>query len=181
MKVFGARTFYHSPLDLILKLSAGNCRAGHTFRLESAGRVKTFHFSIAEMFQSSLHSVGDGSLIGSPAKRNERFGGGIKMSTDFRKTLMAVVIATLSFSVIACSSSLEGKYTNGTGMVVIEFSTDKAFVTVGALTAEGSYKIDGDQVIIEAEDEKIVLTRNSDGSLSGPKDSFIGRLTKQKT
>ena len=52
---------------------------------------------------------------------------------------------------------------------------------MGALTAEGSYKIDGDKVIIDAEGDKIVLTRNSDGSLSGPKDSVIGRLTKQRT
>jgi hypothetical protein len=103
------------------------------------------------------------------------------MNTHFRKILIAAMIASLSFSIIACSSSLEGKYANGTGMVVIEFNKDKAFVTMGALTAEGSYTIDGDKVIIAAKGEKIVLTRNSDGSLSGPEDSLIGRLTKQRT
>lgn len=103
------------------------------------------------------------------------------MNTHFRRILTAVMIASLSFSIIACSRSLEGKYANGTGMVVIQFSRDRAFLTMGALTAEGSYKIDGDKVIIDAEGDKIVLTRNSDGSLSGPKDSFIGRLTKQRT
>ena len=103
------------------------------------------------------------------------------MNTHFRRILTAVMIASLSFSIIACSRSLEGKYANGTGMVVIEFSSDRAFLTMGALTAEGSYKIDGDKVIIDAEGDKIVLTRNSDGSLSGPKDSVIGRLTKQRT
>jgi hypothetical protein len=98
-----------------------------------------------------------------------------------RKILMAGLVVSLSLSIVACSSSLEGKYANETGMVVIVFNTERAFVTMGALTAEGPYKVDGNQVIIEAEGEKITLTRNSDGSLSGPKESMIGRLTKQRS
>jgi hypothetical protein len=103
------------------------------------------------------------------------------MKARFHRVLIATMIVSLSFSIIACSSTLNGKYANGTGMVVIEFNSDKAFVTMGNMSAEGSYKVDSDKVIIDAEGQQIVLTRNSDGSLSGPKDSWIGRLTKQRT
>ena len=102
------------------------------------------------------------------------------MNASFRKVLMAVMIVSLTFSIIACSSSLEGKYANATGTVVIEFSSDKAYLTMGVVTSEGSYKVEGNTVIIEAEGERVVLTRNSDGSLSGPKNSFIGRLTRKQ-
>lgn len=98
-----------------------------------------------------------------------------------RKILMAALIVSLSLSIAACSSSLEGKYANETGMVVIVFNSERAFVTMGALAAEGPYKVEGNKVIIDAEGEKITLTRNSDGSLSGPKESMIGRLTKQRS
>ncbi len=103
------------------------------------------------------------------------------MKKQLGKILMAAIVVTVSLSTMACSKTLAGKYANGSGLIVIEFSSDKAFVTMGGLTAEGAYKVVGDKVVIEAEGEEIVLMRNSDGSLSGPKDSFIGRLTKQRS
>jgi hypothetical protein len=93
--------------------------------------------------------------------------------------VIIALIGCLSLAAAGCSSPVEGKYSNG--VMAVEFKSGKAYVTMGFLTTEGTYQVEGDKIIIDAEGEKLILTRNPDGSLSGPKESFIGRLTKQRS
>lgn len=103
------------------------------------------------------------------------------MTARLRNALFAAVIVWLGLAVIACSGSrLDGKWANSSGTVMLEFSSGRAYLSMGELTAEGAYQIDGDKIIIDSDGDKFVLTRNSDGSLSGPGDNMSGRLTKQR-
>ncbi|MBZ5704187.1 MAG: hypothetical protein LAN63_02450 [Acidobacteriia bacterium] len=101
------------------------------------------------------------------------------MTARLRNALLAAMIAWLGFTVIACSGSkLDGKWANSNGTVMLEFSSGRAYLSMGELTAEGAYQIEGDKIIIDSEGDKFVLTRNPDGSLSGPGDNMSGRLIK---
>ncbi len=53
-------------------------------------------------------------------------------------------------------------------------------MTMGILTETSPYRVQGDKITIQWDDEKIVLTRDKDGSLSGPAGTFFARLHRKK-
>jgi hypothetical protein len=83
-------------------------------------------------------------------------------------------------SPVSAGAGMSGKYVGPN--LTIEFKSDNtAFVTVSNLgvtfgTTEGKYEVDGDKIILHANDRNLVLTRNNDGTLSGG--PFNQTLTK---
>jgi hypothetical protein len=101
-----------------------------------------------------------------------------------RKGLLALVIVGASVTV-ACGSNPEGKYRDPTGTVNAEFKGGKAYLAFGALAEHGTYKIDGDKIVVSGDlgpmiVSPAVFTLNSDGTIDGPKDSVFPRMEKVK-
>ena len=76
-----------------------------------------------------------------------------------------------------CGSRLSGKYQVPNGMISVEFSSRKAYLTVLGETVECEYELKDDKIVIRVRGESLVMTRNQDGSIEGP----MGRLTKAKS
>lgn len=77
-------------------------------------------------------------------------------------TLFAVLLLA------ACSSGMSGTYEGGNGMVTLTFHGSKVDVTVFNQTHELSYSTDGDKIILDSQQGKLVVPRNNDGSLDTP-------------
>lgn len=75
------------------------------------------------------------------------------------------------FALAGCGRSLHRKYSGsayGAELLSADFqSGDKVFVSTMAGTTQGTYKIEGDRVIITANGQNLVFTLASDGSLTG--------------
>jgi hypothetical protein len=88
----------------------------------------------------------------------------IKRSSQRR----AVVLAPLLLAISACSSSLNGTYTDASGISEYEFRSDgKVYITVFGATASGTYEVDRDRVLISSPQGAVVFTRDKD-RLIGP-------------
>lgn len=94
----------------------------------------------------------------------------------------ALALAFLAFFSVACSAGgEEGLYHNGPGDLTLELRAGKATLTIGGASVQSTYKVQGDKIIIKIEDETETLTREKDGSLSGPPNSGLARLYRKKT
>jgi hypothetical protein len=95
-------------------------------------------------------------------------------------TLAAVAVA--SAMAAGCGSSVQGNTYVGAGNTVqIEFqSGGKAYASLGPITSNCTYTQDGKTVALTCEGVKETLTVNDDGSLSGPPNGLLTRLTKKK-
>ena len=59
------------------------------------------------------------------------------MTAQLRNLLLAATIAYLVCAGVACKNSkLDGKWANSAGTVVLEFSSGRAYLSMGELTAE---------------------------------------------
>ncbi|HEX4794484.1 MAG TPA: hypothetical protein VH370_11860 [Humisphaera sp.] len=90
-----------------------------------------------------------------------------------RKVLFASVVCSMLI-MVGCSK-MSGTYTDSGGAVSIDFKGSKAIVNVPPAISnqEMTYDINGNEVILHpppnaAVTHAVVLTINSDGSLSGP-------------
>jgi hypothetical protein len=102
------------------------------------------------------------------------------------RTSIVTSVATLvlaSFVLVGCGKSMSGRFAND--MMEVEFkSGSKAYVTMGMAginrtTTEVSYELNGDKIILHSQAGNLVLTRNKDGTLSGPMDELAGPLRPQ--
>ncbi len=105
-------------------------------------------------------------------------------SPSIRRALLALVLAAASLT-MGCGNNPEGKYRDPTGTVNAEFKDGKAYLAFGAMAEHGTYKLDGDKIIVNGDlgpmiPSPAVFTVNSDGSIEGPKDSIFPRLEKVK-
>jgi len=75
---------------------------------------------------------------------------------------------------------MSGKYSNQA--MQLEFKGSKAYITMRTTgtTTEAGYEVDGDKVTIHNQAGNLVLTRNTDGTLSGaPGQQLFGPLKKE--
>lgn len=106
------------------------------------------------------------------------------MTSPFRKALLVSILAGICF-VVACGSSVEGKYRDPSGTINAEFKDGKAYIALGAYAVDGTYKIEGDKIIASGDfglmlPSPTVFTINKDGSIDGPRSTMIPRLEKVK-
>ena len=97
-------------------------------------------------------------------------------------TIGAVSAIAFSIAIAGCGSSVAGStYIDNGGVVQIEFKSDgKAYVSTGPVTNTCSYTQSGKTLTLSCRGDKTTFTVEDDGALSGPPDSFMGRLTKKK-
>jgi hypothetical protein len=96
--------------------------------------------------------------------------------------LTAAAAALLCLGAAGCGNSVSGHTYAGNGdLVKIEFqSGGKAFASMGPMTSTCTYTQSSNKVTLICEGDTENLTVNSDGSLSGPPDGMLARLTRTK-
>jgi hypothetical protein len=104
------------------------------------------------------------------------------MQSICNRTLLAAAICGASFTA-AWGQSVQGStYEDNGGVVKIEFqSGGKAFTWTGPISTPCTYAQTGKKVVVTCEGDNLDFTMNDDGSLAGPPNGFISRLTKKKT
>lgn len=80
--------------------------------------------------------------------------------------ILVSLLATLLLA--ACGGGMNGSYKGGNGLVELNFHGSKVDAKVMGATHELSYSTDGDKIILQSPQGKLVVTRNRDGSLDTP-------------
>ena len=94
---------------------------------------------------------------------------------------VALALGT-SLILAACGKSVSGNtYEGAGGGFTVEFqSGGKAVTTIAGAKADCTYTEDSKSVTLTCAGQPAVLTINDDGSLSGPPDGMMGKLTKKQ-
>jgi hypothetical protein len=96
-----------------------------------------------------------------------------------RRSVRLAAIVCLSGIVPACSSGVQGTYTNPTGLAMLEVrSGGKATLTMFGQTRDCTSAVDGKKLNLECGGDRTSFRINDDGSLTGP--GFMGVLKKSK-
>ena len=105
------------------------------------------------------------------------------MNTLLRRSRVAAIILGAGLILAGCGKSVAGStYEGGGGAVKIDFqSGGKAVMSIGPLATDCTYTEDSKSVTLTCQGQPAVLTINDDGSLSGPPDGMMGRLTKKQS
>jgi hypothetical protein len=100
-------------------------------------------------------------------------------------TARIVMIAGLGIAVASCGKSnvVEGStYEANNGAFQIQFKPDgKATVALGPVAGDCTYAQKDKTVSVTCEGTQIDFTVNDDGSISGPPDGLVGRMTKKSS
>jgi len=83
-------------------------------------------------------------------------------------------------SLLCAAGAEEGRYASPTGDFALELRAGKAHMSLGILTETSPYRVQGDKIVIQWDGDKVVLTREKDGSLSGPDGTPFARLQRKK-
>jgi uncharacterized lipoprotein YehR (DUF1307 family) len=97
------------------------------------------------------------------------------MNNSFlRRGVFIAIVAIASLTFTGCTKPIEGKYEDANGVMSIEFKSGKAYVgTMVGAPVETTYTIDGDKITVASPSQgNLVLTRNSDGTLSSVMGTF---------
>jgi hypothetical protein len=104
------------------------------------------------------------------------------MKPVFHWAKFIALVCGASLILASCGKSVSGSAYEGVGGgVSIEFqSGGKAVASLGGVKSDCTYTEDSKTVTLTCEGQPAVLTINDDGSLSGPPDGMLGRLTKKQ-
>jgi hypothetical protein len=99
--------------------------------------------------------------------------------------LMGLVLSVSSLAIVTgCSSGPTGSYTDAAGAVILELrSGGDARFTFSGSVAECQYTSDKASLALTCKGDvkPVVFTIHDDGSLTGPAESFMPALHKQKS
>jgi hypothetical protein len=93
---------------------------------------------------------------------------------------MRTILMLILLSLVCAAGAEEGRYANATGDFALELRAGKAHMSMGIVTESAPYRLQGDKIVIQWDGDKVVLTREKDGSLSGPAGTFFTRLHRKK-
>ena len=99
-----------------------------------------------------------------------------------KNKLLVLIVSIIAFQV-ACNSGPTGTYSDANGSVLLELkSSAKANITFMGDVADCTYSTSGNQLTLDCKGPagKIAFTIHDEGSLTGPPDSFMPMLRKQK-
>lgn len=88
------------------------------------------------------------------------------MNNSFLRRIVPLAILALVIFVPGCTPSLDGDYQDANRGMTVTIKADKATITSPLGTLETECKRDGDKVTLTYQGEPLVLTRQSDGSLT---------------
>jgi hypothetical protein len=105
---------------------------------------------------------------------------GKMLRTVLRVSTMATMCLVLN-GCSGCNSGVQGKYQDESHIMTIELlAGGKASVAFGAIATPATYTVEGNKITIDVAGEKQAFMLNSDGSLSAPAGSPLGKLTRVK-
>jgi hypothetical protein len=83
---------------------------------------------------------------------------------------------------LGCGNTIQGNtYADASGMMKMQFqSGGKALVTIGYMTQNCQWSQSSNNIAVKCAEQTMQLTLNSDGSLNGPPDGMVDRMTKVK-
>jgi hypothetical protein len=115
-----------------------------------------------------------------PPKNKIEDPNGGKVKAKIQSGVAAASMALMCLIVAACGSGVSGHtYADSDGTVKIAFqSGGKAITTMGPMTATCTYTQSSSTVTLTCADQSTQLTVASDGSLNGPPDGMMNKLTK---
>jgi hypothetical protein len=99
-----------------------------------------------------------------------------------KNNLLVLIALDVAF-LVACNSGPSGTYSDSNGSVLLEIkSSAKANITFMGDVADCTYSTSGNQLTLDCKGPagKIAFTIHDEGSLTGPPDSFMPMLRKQK-
>ncbi|MDN5864879.1 MAG: hypothetical protein L0I62_06640 [Gammaproteobacteria bacterium] len=92
-----------------------------------------------------------------------------------RLSFGALLLSATFFA--GCGAPLDGTFETSQGGVSITFDSGHAYIKTLGGTIETAYEVNGDKIILKSPTGNLVLTRNDDGTLSGP----MGTLSRHAT
>jgi hypothetical protein len=103
------------------------------------------------------------------------------VNSMFQRVSFITLALAASLILNACGKSVSGNtYAGADGVTVAFQSGGKATTALGGIKSDCTYTEDGKTVSLTCEGgEPAALTINDDGSLSGPPDGMLAKLTKQ--
>jgi hypothetical protein len=107
-------------------------------------------------------------------------GTGGKVKANIQYGVAAASVALMCLGVAGCGNNVSGHtYSGDNGLVKIEFkSGGSATATMGPMSSTCTYTQSGAKVELTCEGDATELTVASDGSLTGPPDGMLAKLTK---
>jgi hypothetical protein len=103
--------------------------------------------------------------------------------SELKKVFLAAILAAASVA-IGCGSNVEGQYRDEMGTTTVELKDGKASLNAAGIHLDGTYKVDGDQVVIAPTEgntaQTVSLKISKDGSLQGPEGSQFPVMKKVK-
>ena len=103
------------------------------------------------------------------------------MLACLRHATATAALAAACLTLAGCASVDGSTYQNASGLIQVEFkSGGKAFTSLNGMTNTCTYKQERKTITLECEGDRTVFTLNDDGSLSGPPNGFLARLTRKK-
>ena len=94
-----------------------------------------------------------------------------------RMTTFVTLSAVWAGLVLTACSSFSGTYETSNGVASVSFKSGKAYMTMMGDTEACEYEMKGDKIIVHMKADKIVFTKNDDGTLEGP----LGNMKKRRT
>ena len=95
---------------------------------------------------------------------------------------MRVPLAVLALTAVGCGSGIRGTYADQTGSFVLDLKGGgKASFTIPGDAIACHYELQGETLTLDCPGDagKLVLTVHGDGSMTGPRDSFMPALRKK--
>ena len=93
-----------------------------------------------------------------------------------------VPLAVLALTAVGCGSGIRGTYADQTGSFVLDLEGGgKASFTIPGDAIACHYQLQGETLTLDCPGDagKLVLTVHGDGSMTGPRDSFMPALRKK--
>jgi hypothetical protein len=120
------------------------------------------------------------TVFGAIPQSNVEDGTGGKVKAYIQYGVAAASLALMCLGIAGCGNSVSGHtYSAPGGMVKIEFqSGGKAMTSMGPMSSNCTYTQSGAKVELTCEGDTTELTVASDGSLTGPPDGMLAKLTK---
>lgn len=93
-----------------------------------------------------------------------------------------LIAALLGLGVLGCGSRVRGTYADQTGSFVLDLkSGGKASFSIPGDAISCDYRVEGERLMLDCPGGagKLVFTIHGDGSMTGPRDSFMPALRKK--
>ena len=91
-------------------------------------------------------------------------------------TLVTLAVVWTCLALTGCGK-FTGTYETSNGVASVSFQSGKAYMTMMGDTEVCEFETKGDKIIVHMKSERIVFTRNDDGTIDGP----LGNMKQRRS